>query len=207
MLAQQINIGITLKNERKAINSDLNRKLTDIDTIEQVLAGKKNAFKTLYSKYARHHFLTCLRYVKVKPVAEDLLQDAYLNIYKNLKQFNPERAKFSTWSNRVVINTCLMHLRKNDVFNKSDDINQVDAKSNNLVEQSKAIGQLGLKELTTLIQKLPKGYRTVFNLYVIDGYSHQEIANILNISISTSKTQLLKAKKALQNEILTNYNT
>jgi len=206
MLAQQINIKIILKGKHASI-LDLKKERTDIDIIEEILCGSKNAFKILYSKYARNHFLTCLRYIKDKSIAEDLLQEAYLNIYKNLEKFDPQRAKFSTWSNKVVINTCLMHLRKNDIFSNSNDIYNNDSTSYNLVYQPKAIDELSLKELTELIQRLPKGYRTVFNLFVVDGYSHQEIAEILKISVSTSKTQLLKAKKALQNKLLTKDNS
>jgi len=208
MLAQQINIKFISISERRATNSNLNTEQhTDTDTIEQVLAGSKNAFKILYTKYARNHFLTCLRYIKDKSIAEDLLQESYLNIYKNLKKYNPQKAKFSTWSNKVVVNTCLMHLRKNDIFKNSDDIYDTKIDNYNLVNRPKAIDQLSLKEITALIQRLPKGYRTVFNLYVIDGYSHQEIAEKLNVSVSTSKTQLLKAKKVLQNKLLTQNNS
>lgn len=208
MLAQQINIGIISKIEHRAINSNLETKTehTDISIIKNVLSGSQNDFKKLYKKYARNHFLTCLRYIKDRSIAEDLLQESYLNIYKNLKQFKPEKAKFSTWSNKVVINTCLMHLRKKNVFSKTDDVDKADATTYNLIDQPKAIDQLSLKELTEQIQSLPKGYRTVFNLFVVDGYSHQEIAEMLKISVSTSKTQLLKAKKALQKILLTRDN-
>jgi len=155
MLAQPINIRIILTSERLAANTNLKPKHTDIAIIEEILSGSKNAFKVLYSKYARNHFLTCLRYIKDKSTAEDLLQESYLNIYKNLNKFKPELSKFSTWSNKVVINTCLMHLRKNDIFNKPDNIYDTDTMTYNLVHQPKAIEQLSLKELTKLIQCLP----------------------------------------------------
>jgi len=180
---------------------------TDIVLIQEILSGSQKAFEVLYAKYARNHFLTCLRYIKDRSIAEDLLQESYINIYKNIKQFKPQLSKFTTWSNRVVINTCLMHLRKNDIFSKVDDITIIDSTNYSLAQPPKAIDELSLKELTNVIQRLPKGYRTVFNLYVIDGYSHQEIADILKISVSTSKTQLLKAKKALQNKLLTRDNS
>lgn len=207
MLAQSINIPIILTSERLSTNTNLKREHTDIAIIEEILSGSKNAFKVLYSKYARNHLLTCLRYIKDKSAAEDLLQESYLNIYKNLRQFKPELSKFSTWSNKVVVNTCLMYLRKNDIFNKPSNIYDAETMTYDLVHQPKAIEQLSLKELTKLIQSLPKGYRMVFNLYVIDGYSHKEIAEMLEISVSTSKTQLLKAKKRLQNHLLTKGNS
>jgi len=209
MLAIQLNTTIILKSQQEATNFNLETKTeqTDIEIIEDVLSGSQNAFKTLYTKHARNHFLTCLRYIKNRSIAEDLLQESYFNIFKNLKQFKPEKAKFSTWSNKVVVNTCLMHLRKKNVFSKTDDVDAVDATSYNLIRQATAFEQLSLKEITEQIQSLPKGYRTVFNLFVIDGYSHNEIAEMLKISVSTSKTQLLKAKKALQSILLTRGNS
>jgi len=207
MLAQPINTRIILTSKRGSTNTNLKTEHTDMVIIKEVLSGSKNAFKELYSKYARNHFLTCLRYIKDKSTAEDLLQESYLNIYKNLKQFKPELSKFSTWSNKVVINTCLMYLRRNDIFNKPDNIYDAQTVTYNLVHQPKAIEQLSLQELTKLIQCLPNGYKMVFNLYVVDGYSHKEIAEMLKISISTSKTQLLKAKKTLQKYMLTRDNS
>jgi len=147
----------------------LQTKKTDIEVIKAILSGSKVAFRELYNRYARNHLLTCLRYVKNKIDAEDVLQEAYILIYRDLKKYDASKSKYITWSNRVVINTCLMHLRKHNIFKFSDDI--------------------------------PKGYRTVFNMFVIDGYSHAEIAEMLNFSVSTSKTQLLKARKMLQKNI------
>jgi len=146
MLAQPINIRIRLTSELLATNTNLKREHTDIVIIKEVLSGSKNAFKVLYSKYARNHFLTCLRYIKDRSIAEDLLQESYLNIYKNLNQFNPELSKFSTWSNKVVVNTCLMYLRKNDIFNKSGNIYDTETMTYDLVHQPKAIEQLSLKD-------------------------------------------------------------
>jgi len=112
--------------------------------------------------------LTCLRYVKSKEDAEDLVQEAFVKIFNDLHQYDASKASYLSWSKRVVINTCLMHLRKKSVFNFMDNI---------------------------------VGYRTVFNMFVIDGYSHSEIADKLDISESTSKTQLFKAKKQLRIDI------
>lgn len=168
---------------------------TDIEIIRAVLSGSKPAFRDLYKRYAKNHLLTCWRYVKNKVDAEDVLQEAYILIYRDLKQYDPVKSKYATWSNRVVINTCLMHLRKNNIFKFSEDITEM---SFQIPINENVISQLSLKELMQHIAQLPKGYRTVFNMHVIDGFSHREIAESLNISVNTSKTQLLKARKALQ---------
>ena len=179
-------------------NKNLEITKSDITIINEVLAGSKSAFKMLYQRYARNHMLTCLRYVKNKSDAEDLLQEAYIKIYRDLKQFDSKKAKFGTWSNRIVINTCLMKLRKKNGLGNFEDI----ADSSNMVKvEALAIDDLSLQELTKLIMELPNGYRTVFNLFVIDGFSHQEIAEKLGVSVNTSKTQLWKAKKELQTKI------
>jgi len=179
-------------------NQALQVKQTDIEVIRAILAGSKPAFRELYKRYAKNHLLTCLRYTKNKIDAEDVLQEAYILIYRDLKQYNASKSKYLTWSNRVVVNACLMHLRKKNIFKYAEDITDM---TYQIPINENAISQLGLKELTQQIGALPRGYRTVFNLFVIDGYSHKEIADTLNISINTSKTQLLKARKMLQKNI------
>jgi len=176
----------------------LQTKKTDIEVIQAVLSGSKSAFRELYNRYSKNHLLTCLRYVKNKIDAEDILQEAYILIYRDLKQYNAIKSKYITWSNRVVVNTCLMHLRKNNIFNFSEDITDM---TYQISINENAISQLSLKELAQQIANLPKGYRTVFNMYAIDGYSHQEIATMLHISVNTSKTQLFKARKMLQKNV------
>ncbi len=176
---------------------------SDIEIIDEILAGSKSAFKLLYERYSRNHFLTCIRYVKNRTDAEDMLQESYIKIFKDLKQFDAKKANFSTWSNRVVINTCLMKLRKKNVL--KDFENFMD-RGNDIKIESSAIDNLSLQELTNVILQLPKGYRTVFNLFVIDGFSHKEIAEKLDISENTSKTQLSKARKNLQKILKPNIN-
>ena len=168
---------------------------TDNDLIDRILKGSKSAFRDLYAIHAKGHMLTCLRYIKNRVEAEDVLQEAYIKIYKDLNTFDKSKGKFTTWSNRVVINTCLMHLRKKKIFREIDNIEEV---INNITVSADAISNMTLQELTNLITKLPKGYRTVFNMYVIDGYKHSEISEQLDISVSTSKTQLMKARQMLQ---------
>ena len=174
-------------------------EINDISTIQEILKGNQNAFRNLYNKYSKLYLLTCLRYVKNRSDAEDLLQDSCVKIFKDLKQFDSSKGTFLNWSKRVVINTCLQKLRKNNVLNDFDNIFELNT---SLATKSEAIDNLNLQDLTKVIQNLPKGYRTVFNMYVVDGFSHKEIADELNISVNTSKTQLLKARKKLKQKFL-----
>lgn len=136
--------------------------------------------------------------------AEDYLQEGFIKIYKDLKQFNPSKGAFKPWAYRVVINVCLQKIRakkSNLIALDSSEVNHL-----NDGDHDRIIETLSLQELTKLIQTLPEGYRVVFNMFVIDGYSHKDISKALEISESTSKTQLLKAKRKLQQEISGLYN-
>lgn len=170
----------------------------DITIINKILKGQSDAFSALYRKYARFYLVTALRYVKDRAEAEDMLQEACIKIYKDLYQFDENKASFINWSKKIVINTCLMHLRKKSVFDVMDNIFEI---GTTISVDANALEKLKLEDLTKLIQTLPKGYRTVFNMYIIDGYSHNEIAESLDISVNTSKTQLMKARKYLQLKI------
>jgi len=176
----------------------LDHEKPDILTIEAILKGDKNAFKFLYEKYRRRYMLTCLRYIKSRANAEDVLQDGFIAIFKNLSQFDSTKGEFYTWSNRIMINTCLQKLRKKSFSNVFEDIMEFSQK---ISIAENAIANLSLQEVTAVIQRLPKGYRTVFNMYMIDGYSHKDISKSLNISESTSKSQLLRAKKLLRTKL------
>lgn len=170
-------------------------KNSDILIIETILKGDRNAFSNLYEKYKKRFLLTCIRYVNRRSDAEDCLQDAFISIYKDLSKFDSNKGQFYTWANRIVINVCLQKLRKKSVINVFQDIFEF---SQTISVQEDAIQNLSLQELTHIIQKLPKGYRTVFNMYVVDGFSHKEIAKHLGISEGTSKSQLNRAKKLLK---------
>ena len=143
--------------------------------------------------------MVCLRYGKDRSTAQDYLQDAFVNIFKNLKQFDTSRGAFESWAKRVTVNVCLADIRKNTLY--SVNISGAEQVESNDVS---ALSSLSLQEMMAHIQQLPTGYRTVFNMYVIDGFSHKEIAEQLNVSVSTSKSQLMKARNILQKKIVVN---
>ncbi len=127
-----------------------------------------------------------------------MMQDGLISIFSKIKQFNPQKGNFSQWSHRVMTNAALQYLRKWRKLNYQEGIENYSIPIEN---EETVFDILGAKELTKLIQKLPVGYKVVFNMYVIDGYKHREISELLNISIGTSKSQLAKAKKALRESL------
>lgn len=166
--------------------------------IRKCLRNKAQAQRELYELHKVKWFMICLRYAHNKMEAEDMLQEGLISVFKELKQFDPNRATFSAWSNKVMVNAALQHLRKWEKLNFTEG---VEAYENQLSTNEDIFDTIGAKELTALVQKLPEGYRVVFNLYVIEGYKHKEIAEMFSISENTSKSQLLKAKKMLRNQL------
>ncbi len=150
------------------------------------------AQKALYEKYAPLFYTICLRYIKNTTEAEDLLVESFFKIFSKIDQYKGD-GSFEGWMKRIVINESLMRIRKNNNLNLHVDIE----KAYELKDEAKALSNIQYDEIIALIDELPTGYRTVFNLYVIEGYKHREIAEQLNISINTSKSQLILAKKKL----------
>lgn len=139
----------------------------------------------------------CIRYAFDKMEAEDILQDAFIKVYKNISKFKHE-GSFEGWIRRIVVNTALKHCSKRKLhFEEMKPDSGMDR-----VVDPQAYQHLSETDLLKLIHGLPEGYRIVFNLYVIEGYSHDEIASMLNIQESTSRSQLVKARRCLQNEVL-----
>lgn len=138
-------------------------------------------------------FRLCLRYARDWPEAEDMLQDGFVKVFTDLKNYRFE-GPLGAWIRRVVLNAALMHVRKQKRLFSSESLEN----AINLNACNDVLDELNAQTLTQLLQKLPAGYRAVFNLYAVDGYSHSEIANMLGIDEGTSKSQLFKARRALQ---------
>jgi RNA polymerase sigma-70 factor (ECF subfamily) len=158
------------------------------------LEGKKGADRKIYDTYANVLFAICMRYAPNEDVAQDMFQESFVRIYQKLKDFRFE-GSLEGWVKRLCVNQCLDAIRKIASFREEylEDFRDVDPEISESVS-----GNLDYKQLLNMLLRLPVGYRTVFNMYVIEGFSHAEIANLLNISESTSKTQLFKARKQLQ---------
>jgi RNA polymerase sigma-70 factor (ECF subfamily) len=146
-------------------------------------------------KYRRAWYFICLRYATDAHDANDMLQDALVRIYSNLHSFKSEKGSFKAWSSAIVVNECLMLIRKRD---GSRSRREQYLSDRILTQGATAISKMTAREILELVQTLPDGYRAVFNLYAIEGYSHKEISDLLDISVGTSKSQLHKARKMLQ---------
>lgn len=163
--------------------------------IKKSIKGDIKAQRSLYDSYRTQWYMLSMRYGRNKTEAEDILQEGLIRIYRDLHQYDSARGAFSTWSSRVLVNAALRFLKKNQWQNTFSDISE----NNDLESQEEPIyAHIARKELTDMIRTLPLGYRVVFNMYCIEGYSHKEIADELGISLGTSKSQLFKAKKTLR---------
>ncbi|MEP0271252.1 RNA polymerase sigma factor [Ekhidna sp.] len=164
------------------------------DLIEKSISGDRKAQQQLYKRLSAPMMGICLRYMKGKEDAEDVLLEGFYKVFKNLKKFTYENEKaFFGWVKRIMVNESLMKLRKNkdiQMLAINEDIDkEVDISP---------LSTMQTADLLKMIRSIPLGYRTVFNLYEVEGYSHQEISEQLGVSTGTSKSQLFKAKKLLR---------
>ncbi|MDX1905074.1 MAG: sigma-70 family RNA polymerase sigma factor [Thermonemataceae bacterium] len=168
-------------------------KITEEELIKRCLKADPLAQRYLYEKYAAKFLGICKRYFVNIHDAEDVLVMAFAKIFEKIKHYRGE-GSFEGWMKRLLINECLTTLRKKQILFVEADAHVQLADNTETAEQ-----MLNTEDLLACLQRLPDGYRTVFNLYAIEGYSHQEIANMLNISEGTSKSQLSRARNLLQN--------
>ncbi|MDO8971797.1 MAG: sigma-70 family RNA polymerase sigma factor [Saprospiraceae bacterium] len=168
---------------------------SDQDLVSGVLQSSSAHQTALYRQFSVPMFRVLLRYAKDRSEAEDMLQDGFVRVYRDMAQFRGEGA-LGGWIRRIMVNTALSHLRKQRDFVKDvPDFNIFESKFH--TEEDFA-SNLDPQTLLAYLQRLPTGYRTVFNLYAIEGFSHEEIAEQLGISIGTSKSQLFKAREYLK---------
>ncbi|MEN0049728.1 MAG: sigma-70 family RNA polymerase sigma factor [Bacteroidota bacterium] len=167
----------------------------DLNIIKACKKGDRKAQELLYRKYNAMLFGICLRYAKDRQEAQDFLQESLIVLFRDLHQYQP-KAAFGAWLRRVTVNICLQQLRKKQNVFQTHTIEEVC--SNSIQKEADIFSRFREKALLQMVQQLPTGYRVVFNLYVIEGYSHQEIADSLDISVNTSKSQLSRAKASLR---------
>ena len=165
--------------------------------IAKAKEGDRRAQKAIYDALSGKMYAVCLRYMTDRDAAEDVLQEGFVTLFAKLSTYSGD-GSFEGWARKIFVNTALMSLRKNDVLKESTD---VETAWNVSSEAPSAIQQISCKELYKAISELPAGFRTVFNMYVVEGYSHAEIAEYLGISEATSRSQLLRARAMLQSKI------
>ncbi len=163
--------------------------------IRKSVSGNREAQQRLYDTYAPKMLGVCRRYVKDVQFAEDVMINGFVKVFKNLDRFRNE-GSFEGWIRKIMVRESISHLRKQQFVVYDDEMYEETARKNSL-----APSELDAEHIQSLIDALPDGYRTVFVLYAIEGYKHQEIAALLGVSESTSKSQLFKARKLLQEQL------
>ncbi len=167
------------------------------DLIEACIKGDRVAQKRLYDTYAGKMYLICLRYTKSQQEAEDVLQESFIKVFKNIKSYRAE-SKLEYWIRRIVINTALNSQRKKLYMYPMVDVEEM----KHDYDPGKSLSHFRMEDLLKMIRELPTGCQTVFNLFAIEGYGHKEIADMLGISEGTSKSQFARARKLLQEKII-----
>lgn len=171
--------------------------MTETEIITGCLEKNNACQRLLFNQHSQKLMTICLRYAASVSDAEDMLQEAFVRIFSSIHQYK-FKGFFEGWLRTITVNTCLRKLEK--VKFHHDDAAVLESVEDTM--QPHAISSLSEKELIRLISSLPDGYRIVFNLSVIEGYSHEEIAKLLKIEPVTSRSQLMKARKLLQKKIL-----
>lgn len=171
--------------------------VADNQLIEGCKRRDQHAQRFLYEHFSGKMFALCCRYIKDKMEAEDVLITSFTKIFERIGQFKNE-GSFEGWIRRIVVNESLTYLRKNKSMYLETDIEAADRE----LDYEALESQLQAEDLLKMIAELPAGYRIVFNMYSIDGYSHKEIADQLGITESTSKSQLSRARVVLQKALM-----
>ena len=169
---------------------------TEQEIIAGCIGGERKFQELLYHTYSSKMFSVCLRYANEYAGAEDLLQDGFVKVFNNIQKFRSE-GSFEGWIRRIFVNNSIEYFRKKANMYV---VQETEALTYEYYDDN-AIQKLMKEDLMKIIQSLSVGYRTIFNLYAIEGYSHKEIAEMLNITEGTSKSQLARARYLLQKKI------
>ncbi len=167
--------------------------MSDAEIVEGCILGNAKAQKLLYDKYSSKLFGICMRYASSEAEAYDMLQDGCIKIYGSFKSFNAS-GSLGGWICRIMVNTCLDTLRRNKKLRNQVQVEEV---RNMEHYDASVLSQIRTDDILMHVQRLPDGYRTVFNMFAIEGYSHKEIATHLGVTENTSKSQYRKARLQL----------
>lgn len=167
------------------------------ELIDGCKRNQRQAQDALYKRFSRMSYGVCIRYTGNQYDAEDVMQEAWVKVFTHIETYSKDNS-FEGWVRRIMINTAITHYRRNLKHAFQDDVEDVPWLEDH---SSNPGGDFTREELLKAINKLPNGYRMVFNMYVVEGYKHKEIAEMLEIDINTSKSQLSRAKKCLQKEL------
>lgn len=167
--------------------------MTPAKAIEGCKRQDRISQKYIFDRWSDGMLMVCMRYVQNLADAEELMLNGFFNFYKTIDRFEYSNEQgISAWLKRIMVNECLMHLRKKGMLMLTAET------AAEIPADDTLLSRMNANEIFRLITTLPAGYRTVFNLYVVEGYSHKEIAGLLNITEGTSKSQLNKARLQMQ---------
>lgn len=173
---------------------------SDSHLIRQCVRGNKKAQYELYERYQIQMFKVCLGYSADREMARDMLQEGFIRVFNNIGSYK-KKGSFDGWVRRVFVNSCLNYIRRNKVgsyiYLERDEVIEPHLEHS----FNDALGRLDINDFEIIISKLPLGYRTILNLFFVEGFTHEEIALNLEISVGTSKSQLSKAKRKLKTNI------
>ncbi|HWR33377.1 MAG TPA: RNA polymerase sigma factor [Chitinophagaceae bacterium] len=174
-----------------------NQNIPESDLIVGCLEGNRRMQEELYRRFSPRMYAVCLRYAGNAEEAEDILQEGFIKVFKKLDSFRSE-GSFEGWIRRIFVNTAIEHFRRKRY------LMPVTEREENTIEGKylSVLDSMAARDIMVLVQELSPGYRTVFNMYVVEGYTHKEIADILGISEGTSKSQLSRAKVILQEMVI-----
>jgi RNA polymerase sigma factor (sigma-70 family) len=183
------------------LKANLVENLND-DKILSLIDGckkqQRESQRMLYEHFYSFSMRICLRYSYVEEEAIEIMNDGFMKVFHNLDKFD-QRLSFRGWLKRIMINTAIDYFRKNKKYQKNKSIDEYNNEGNDIAQfEDSVISKMSYNELIGMVQQLSPAYRTVFNLYVIDGYNHKEIAEKLNISEGSSKSNLSKARERLR---------
>lgn len=168
--------------------------MTEEAILQGCLKNQPASQQELYSRYSPKMLSVCYRFARNREDAEDMLQEGFIRVFTQIHQFQ-SKGSFEGWIRRIVVHTCINHLKKHKKFNDSVDIAQAHTLQ---VREDSVPSIIQAKQVVECIRMLPIGYRTVLNLFAIDGYTHREIAGMLDIEESTSRSQYTRAKAMLE---------
>lgn len=175
---------------------------TEAELIAGCVRGDRNAQRILYERYSSSMYPVCVRYLG-REDAKDVLQDGFLTVFDKIGTYKGE-GSFEGWMRKIFVNASLMQLRKADVLRRTEAIEDVQ-ESDGALDYG-IIEQISSREIMQLITELPPGLRSVFNLFVLDGYTHAEVGELLGITEQSSRSQVSRARSLLQEKIKKLYN-
>lgn len=186
-----------------SVNPLMSATTATITELEALLDGCRNGHRTsqelLYRQFYGYGMSVCLRYTRTRDEATEVLNDGFMKVFTKTEKYDPNKS-FKGWLRRIMINTALDQYRQQSKHYFHEDVEAAE----NATDNGTVLNRLAYEELIVLVQQLTPAYRMVFNLYVIDGYTHEEIAGQLNISIGTSKSNLVRAREQLRNMLKQN---